>query len=76
MRVYEDMAFIKSIINALTRPELFFGLAAVALFVVLWQREKIASNLVGYGGLGLLSAFFIVGTFDPNFRLIVTKPLP
>jgi hypothetical protein len=68
------MGFIKGTINALTRPELFFGLAVVALFVVLWQREKIASNLVGYGGLGLLAAFFIFGTFDPNFRLIVTKP--
>ena len=40
----------------------------------MWQREKIASNVVGYGGLGLLAAFFIFGAFDPNFRLIVTKP--
>jgi hypothetical protein len=68
------MSFIKGIINAVADPRLFFLLAVAALFVVLWQREKIASSLVGYGGLGLLGAFFIFGTFDPNFRLIVTKP--
>ncbi|HET9830168.1 MAG TPA: hypothetical protein VFP91_00605, partial [Vicinamibacterales bacterium] len=32
------------------------------------------SNVFGYGVLGALFAFFIFGTFDPNFRLIVTKP--
>ena len=42
--------------------------------MLLWQREKVASNLVGYGGLGLLGVFFVFGVFDPNFRLIVTKP--
>jgi hypothetical protein len=68
------MNFIKGIINAVADPRLFFLLAVAALFVVLWQREKVASNLVGYGGLGILAAFFIFGTFDPNFRLIVTKP--
>ena len=68
------MGFIKGIINALTRPELFFALAVVGLIVLLWQREKIVGNAVGYGALGLLAVFFIFGTFDPNFRLIVTKP--
>ena len=41
---------------------------------MVWKREQVASNAVGYGLLGLLSVFFIFGTFDPNFRLIVTKP--
>jgi hypothetical protein len=68
------MNFIKGIINALTRPELFFVLAVGSLAMLLWKREKIASNTFGYGVLGLLGAFFIFGTFDPNFRLIVTKP--
>jgi hypothetical protein len=68
------MSFIKVIINALTRPELFFGLAVVALVVIVWKRERVASNAVGYGLLGGLAVFFIFGTFDPNFRLIVTKP--
>src|SRR5712691_11474645 len=68
------MGFIKGIVNALTRPELFFGLAVGALFFVVWKREKIASTAVGYGLLGLLGLSFFLGIFDPNFRLIVTKP--
>src|SRR6195256_4876078 len=68
------MNFIKSVINVIADPRLFFLLVVAALVVVLWQREKVASNLVGYGGLGMLAVFFIFGTFDPNFRLVVTKP--
>src|SRR6478672_5509465 len=68
------MGFIKGIINALTRPELFFGLAVVGLFLLIWKREKVASNAFGYGTLGLLLVFFVFGTFDVNFRAIVTKP--
>jgi hypothetical protein len=68
------MGFIKGIIDAIADPKYFFVLAVGALVVVIWRREQVASNAVGYGGLGLLGAFFIFGTFDPNFRLIVTKP--
>ena len=68
------MDFIKSIFNAVADPRLFFMLAVGALVVMLWQREKVASNLFGYGTLGFLAVFFTFGVFDPNFRLIVTKP--
>jgi hypothetical protein len=68
------MNFIKTVINALLDPKYFLVGAVALLFLVLWKREKIASNTVGYGVLGALGAFFIFGTFDPNFRLIVTKP--
>src|SRR5712671_396332 len=68
------MGFVKGIINAVADPRLFFILAVAALVVVVWKREAIASNTVGYGLFGVLAVFFIVGTFDPNFRLIVTKP--
>src|SRR6266511_208289 len=68
------MSLIKGFINALTRPELFFGLAVVGLFLLIWKREKVASNAFGYGLLGFLGAFFLFGTFDANFKLIVTKP--
>ncbi len=68
------MGFIKSAINAVADPRLFFMLAVALLAIMVWQREKVASNAVGYGALGLTGLFFIFGTFDPNFRLIVTKP--
>src|SRR5215468_7270769 len=68
------MDFIKGIFNYLLDPKKFFVIAIAALFVALWKRESIASNTIGYVLLGLLGVFFIFGTFDPNFRLIVTKP--
>jgi hypothetical protein len=68
------VAFIKTIFNAVADPRLFFLLAVAGLALVVWKREQVASNAIGYGGLGILLAFFVFGTFDPNFRLIVTKP--
>jgi hypothetical protein len=68
------VAFIKGSINAVADPRLFFVLAVLALVVLVWKRERIASNAVGYGLLGVLTLFFVFGVFDPNFRLIVTKP--
>jgi cytochrome b/b6/petD-like protein len=68
------MGFLKGIANAVADPKLFFILAVGLLALVLWKREKIASNTVGYGTLGVLGAFFLFGSFDPNFRLVVTKP--
>src|SRR5256885_2222017 len=68
------MGFIKSLINAVADPRLFFLLAVGALAVVVWKPEKIASDAFGWGTIGLLGLFFVVGVFDPNFRLIVTKP--
>jgi cytochrome b/b6/petD-like protein len=68
------MGLLKGIVNAVADPRLFFLLAVAALFVVLWKRESIATSAAGYGVLGVLGAFFLFGTFDPNFRLIVTKP--
>ena len=68
------MGLIKGAINAVADPRVFFLLAVLALVVIVWKRESIASNTVGYSLLGLLTVFFIFGTFDPNFRLIVTKP--
>jgi hypothetical protein len=68
------MGFLKGLVNAVADPRLFFLLAVTALALVLWKREAIASNAVGYGLLAFLGAFFLFGTFDPNFRLIVTKP--
>jgi hypothetical protein len=68
------MGVIKGIVNTIADPRLFFLLAVVGLFVMVWKRDKVAANSVGYGLLGLLGLFFVFGIFDPNFRLIVTKP--
>jgi len=68
------MGFIKGLINAVADPRLFFILAVLSLVVLVWKRDQIASNTIGYGLLGLLGLFFVFGVFDPNFRLIVTKP--
>jgi hypothetical protein len=68
------LGFIKGFFNTLADPRLFFLLACAALVLLVWKREKIASNLVGYGLLGVLGAFFLFGAFDPNFRLIMMKP--
>jgi hypothetical protein len=68
------MGVIKGFFNTLADPRLFFILACVALVLLVWKREKIASNTVGYGLLGALGAFFLFGALDPNFRLIIMKP--
>ena len=68
------MGLIKGLFNAVADPKYFFILAVLALVVLVWKRESIASNAVGYGLLGFLGIFFAFGMFDPNFRLIVTKP--
>ena len=68
------MGFLKGLINTLADPRLFFTLAVASLILLVWKRERIASKSVGYGLLGLLSAFFLFGAFDPNFQLIIAKP--
>ena len=68
------MNFIKGVINAIADPRLFFLLAVAGLGVIVWKREFVASKEFGYGMLGVLTVFFIFGTFDFNFRQIVTKP--
>jgi hypothetical protein len=68
------VGFLKGVVNSLADPRLFFILAAAALGVALWQREKIASTSFGYALLAFLTVFFVFGSFDANFRLIVTKP--
>jgi len=68
------MGVIKGFFNTLANPRLFFLLAVAALILMVWKREKIASNRVGYGLLGLLGVFFLFGAFDANFKLIIGKP--
>ena len=68
------MGFLNGTVNWLADPRRYFLLAVVGLGVMVWKREKVASNIFGYGLMGFLALFFIFGSFDPNFRLIITKP--
>ena len=47
---------------------------ACMLALIVWKREKVATNAVGFGALGVFTLFFVLGGLDPNFRLIITKP--
>ena len=68
------MGFLKGIFNAVADPRLFFVLAVGSLALLVWKRDRATSNAVGYGILGFLAIFFLFGSLDPNFRLIVAKP--
>ena len=68
------MNVIKGFANTLADPQYFFVLAILLLVVLVWKRQLLATNGVGYGVLGFLTLFFVFGVFDANFRLIVTKP--
>ena len=68
------MNVIKGIFNAVANPKVYFILMALTLVAVVWKREKVASNAVGYGALGIFTLFFALGGLDPNFKLIITKP--
>lgn len=68
------MGFLKDFVNVLADPRLFFLLSVVLLGVLVWKREPLSDNRVGYGSLGALGLFFLWGAFDENFRLIIMKP--
>jgi Cytochrome b(C-terminal)/b6/petD len=68
------MEVIKGCFNALFNPRLYFVMAVAALFLIIWKREVFARKGFGYGILGILTAFMIWGSFDPNFQLIILKP--
>ena len=68
------MTLIKGFANTLADPQVFFVLAVLLLVVLVWKRQLLAANGVGYGVVGFLTLFFVFGVFDANFRLIVTKP--
>jgi len=64
---------MKDLINLISQPAIFFTLAIVLFGASLYFKEmwsKRAGIVVLAGGL----LFFALSLFDPNFRLIVTKP--
>jgi hypothetical protein len=66
---------IKSLINSLTKPEIFISLATVLFFASLSQRFKAIWKPKVALAVGILAAAFLyVSMFDKNFALIVRKP--
>ena len=55
------MNVIKGIFNAIANPRVYFILMVLTLVAVVWKREKVASNAVGYGALGIFTLFFALG---------------
>jgi hypothetical protein len=67
------MDFVKNAVNVLAYPYWSFTLSLIGFFLMLRSRTLWSKR----GGQILLIAgvlFFILSMFDPNFRLIVTKP--
>ena len=68
------MRLVRDFINGLANPRLFFLVSVAALLLIIWKREQFASKAVGYGLLGFLALFLVLGYFDANFQLIILKP--
>src|SRR2546425_7251702 len=68
------MRLVRDFINGLANPRLFFLVSVAALLLIIWKRERFASKAVGYGLLGFLALFLVLGYFDANFQLIILKP--
>ncbi len=65
---------IKAFINGLTSPALIFIVASIGLGLYLTFARFFSKRWVGILMFFLLAGFFIVSSFDPNFRKIVTTP--
>jgi len=67
------MEFIKDVINSASDPKVFVTLSAVAFFAVLLTKSAWSTTGLWVGNI-LITAFFGLSAFDPNFRIIITKP--
>src|SRR5579884_4371477 len=65
---------LKEIINALTAPYYLITAAAILLFISLKYPAKFYTNRSAAIVFACMFAFLGISVFDPNFRLIVTKP--
>src|SRR5262249_43559547 len=67
------MHFLKNIINTLSDPTFLLPIAAV-IFLISLRRPAFWTKKGGLIALALVTGFMAVSLFDPNFRIIVTKP--
>lgn len=68
------MEFLKDIVNALTDPRILITITGALLFLSLKYPAKFYSDMSAKIVFGAMILFLAVSMFDPNFRLIVTKP--
>ena len=67
------MEAIKSFINLLSSPTIFFTMSIVVFFLMFWYKkwtDPVWALVLLVAG----SVFFILSMFDADFRLIVAKP--
>jgi hypothetical protein len=67
------MEFVKDIINTLSDPRLLLPIAIV-IFLISLRRPAFWSIKGGLIALAAVLVFMGVSAFDPNFRVIITKP--
>jgi len=67
------MDVIKDLINGVSKPEYLFTLATLAFFLSL-KYTQVWSKKIAYVLFAVLTVFYFLSMFDPNFFLIVAKP--
>ncbi len=67
------MDVIKNLVNWASGPTILFTLVTLAFFLSL-KYTQVWSKKSAYVLFGLLTVFYILSMFDPNFFLIVAKP--
>jgi len=67
------MQVIKDTINFLAQPQYFVTLSAVGFFALLFWRSAWTRSAF-WVGTGLITFFLVASAFDPNFKVIITKP--
>jgi hypothetical protein len=68
------MEFIKDIVNALSAPEILITLSTILLLASIKYPDTFYTNRAGAIVFAGMFLFLVLSMFDPDFRLIVTKP--
>jgi hypothetical protein len=68
------MESIQSIINFLADPKYLIVISAALLLVSLKYPHKFYTNITGIGVFAAMAVFLGLSIFNPDFRLVVSKP--
>jgi hypothetical protein len=67
------MESIKNIVNVVSYPQFSFSLSLILFWLAIRSR-KLWTRAGGLISLAIVTVFFVVSMFDPNFREVVAKP--